>query len=141
MDIDKKMGELFADEDRARAMARRLMELAKRDPTAAAKEKDSLLAFIRGPIEKHMQHEERVIFPKLVDHRLGPEVDVARKQHGALRDEANNLEQATTVEGIANAVFLAARLMLHHTNFECDYIYPELSRSEWTALMKETETA
>jgi hypothetical protein len=28
--------------------------------------------------------------------------------------------------------------MLHHTNFEGDYIYPELTHDEWRDLMKAT---
>jgi hypothetical protein len=28
--------------------------------------------------------------------------------------------------------------MLHHTNFECDYVYPELTHEQWLALMRET---
>lgn len=138
MEFERTMAELFADEDRARAMAQHLMELAKRDQTAAAREKDSLLAFLRGPMERHMVYEERVLFPLLVNHDLGAEVEVARKHHQSLREEADNLEKATDVAGIAKAVFFAARLMLHHTNFEGDYIYPELSRDEWRALMSET---
>lgn len=39
---------------------------------------------------------------------------------------------------IAQLVFDVARFMMHHTNFECDYIYPELTRSEWRALIQET---
>jgi hypothetical protein len=28
--------------------------------------------------------------------------------------------------------------MLHHTNFEGDYIYPELDAEDWRELMEET---
>lgn len=139
MDFDEKMAELFADEDRARDMARRMMELAQRDPAAAAREKGSLLAFLRGPLEKHMSYEEHTMFPMLIEHGLEPEVDVARKHHAALRAEATNLEAASAVNDVARAVFLAARLMLHHTNFEGDYIYPELSRDQWRDLMLATQ--
>lgn len=139
MDFDKMMADLFADEDRARATARHLMDLAQRDPAAAAREKDSLLAFLRGPMEHHMAYEERAMFPMLIEHGLEPEVDVAKKHHEAIRGEAKNLEAATEPEAIARAVFLAARLMLHHTNFEGDYIYPELSKEQWRALMTATQ--
>jgi len=139
MDFEKKMAELFADEDRAREMARTMMELAQRDPKAAAREKAALLAFLRGPMERHMSYEEHAMFPMLVEHGLEPEVDVARKHHAALREEAKNLETATTDEDVARAIFLASRLMLHHTNFEGDYIYPELSRDQWRALMMATQ--
>ena len=135
MDFEKKMAELFADEDRARNMARTMMDLAQRDPAAAAREKTSLLAFLRGPMEKHMSYEERAMFPMLLEHGLEPEVEVARKHHAALREEAKNLEAASAVDDVARAIFLAARLMLHHTNFEGDYIYPELSRDQWRELM------
>ncbi len=138
MDFERTMAGLFADEDRARDMAKHLMELSKRDQIAAAREKDSLLAFLRGPMERHMAYEEETLFPLLVEHDLGAEVEVARKHHSSLREEAQNLEKATTVDGIAKAVFFAARLMLHHTNFEGDYIYPELSRDEWRSLMSLT---
>lgn len=135
------MGDLFADEDRARDMARRLMELAQRDVHAAARERESLLEFLRGPMERHMAYEEKSVFPLLLEHGLGPEVEVAEKQHATLRQETQNLADAKGDEGIARAVFLAARLMLHHTNFEGDYIYPELTRDEWHALMRSTVEA
>ncbi len=85
-----------------------------------------------------MQYEEKELFPLLVKHELAAEVEVALKHHATIREEAENLAKATTVEGIAQAMFFAARIMLHHTNFEGDYIYPELSREEWRALMRET---
>ncbi len=132
------MADLFADEDRARGMARHLMELAQRDPAAAVREKDSLLAFLRGPMERHMNYEETMMFPKLIDHGLEPEVDVAKKHHDGIRAEARNLEAATQPEAIARSIFLAARLMLHHTNFEGDFIYPELSIEQWKSLMLAT---
>ena len=138
MDFDKMMADLFADEDRARGMARHLMELAQRDPAAAVREKDSLLAFLRGPMERHMNYEETMMFPKLIDHGLEPEVDVAKKHHDGIRAEARNLEAATQPEAIARSIFLAARLMLHHTNFEGDFIYPELSIEQWKSLMLAT---
>jgi hypothetical protein len=138
MDFSAMMKELFADEDRARDMARRLMHLAQNDPAAAAREKDSVLAFIRGPIEQHFKYEEDVLFPELEAHGLGPEVDVAKKHHASLRQEASNLEGAKDVAGIAQAIYFAARLMLHHTNFEGDYIYPELSKEQWHALLAST---
>jgi hypothetical protein len=139
MDFSVMMKELFADEDRAREMAKRLMALAQSDPAAAAREKDSVLAFIRGPIEKHFRYEEEHLFPQLEEHGLGPEVDVAKKQHAGLRQEAINLENAKDPQGIAQAIYFAARLMLHHTNFEGDYIYPELSKSQWHALLASTQ--
>jgi hypothetical protein len=132
------MRELFADEDRARDMARRLMHLAQNDPAACAREKDSVLAFLRGPLEKHFRYEEEHLFPQLERHGLGPEVEVARKHHASLRREADHLEHAQDVRGIAQAIFFAARLMLHHTNFEGDYIYPELSKEQWHALLANT---
>jgi hemerythrin len=138
MDFAAKMRELFADEDRARDMARRLMHLAQSDIVAAARERDSVLAFLRGPIEKHFRYEEEFLFPQLEEHGLGPEVEVARKHHAALRQEAVNLENAQDTQGIAQAIYFAARLMLHHTNFEGDYIYPELSKEQWHALIANT---
>lgn len=141
MDFDRMMAELFADEDRARAMAQHLMQLARTDPPAAAREQASLLAFLRGPMEAHLAYEERAVFPLLAEHGLGPEVDVARKQHTSLREAVDALERASSDADRAEAVFVAARLMLHHTNFEGDYIYPELTREEWRALMEQTERA
>ena len=139
MDFDKKMAELFADEDRARDMARTMMALAQRDPHAAAREKGALLAFLQGPMERHMSYEERSMFPMLVGHGLEPEVELALKHHAALRAETANLAAASADEDVAHAIFHAARLMLHHTNFEGDYIYPELSREQWRELMMATD--
>lgn len=141
MDFAAMMRELFADEDRAKDMARRLMHLSQNDPPAAAREKESVLAFIRGPIERHFQYEEEHLFPALEAHGLGPEVDVAKKHHASLRQEATNLEAAQDVKGIAQAIYFAARLMIHHTNFEGDYIYPELSKEQWHALLASTQGA
>ena len=138
MEFDQKLAELFADEDRARAMARRLMELAQSNPAATVAEKPSVLAFLCGPMEAHMAYEETALFPLLVERGLGPEVEVAQKHHAAIRAEVASLRAATDAPGIARAIFLAARMMLHHTNFEGDYIYPELNRSEWRDLMKQT---
>lgn len=85
-----------------------------------------------------MTYEETQMFPKLVAHGLEPEVDVAKKHHEGLRAEARTLEAATEPEAIARSIFLAARLMLHHTNFEGDFIYPELSIEQWKSLMLAT---
>jgi len=41
-------------------------------------------------------------------------------------------------DDLGELVFEIARLLLHHTNFEGDYIYPELTHDEWRELMKET---
>ncbi len=55
-------------------------------------ERDSLLAFLLGPIERHFAFEdEGCIFPKLVEHDLGPEVQVATKQHDTVRQLADKL--------------------------------------------------
>jgi hypothetical protein len=138
MEYDRMLAELFGEEDRAREMATRLAELAKKSTEAAAAERDSLLAFLRGPLERHFAYEENVIFPKLEKHDLGPEVQVAVKQHDAIRQLANELATKPPGEELATAVFEVARLMLHHTNFEGDYIYPELTHTEWRELMQET---
>jgi hypothetical protein len=41
-------------------------------------------------------------------------------------------------DDLGQLVFDIARQLLHHTNFEGDYIYPELTHEEWRDLMKET---
>jgi hemerythrin superfamily protein len=138
MHYDRMLAELFGEEDRAREMAARLADIARSSREAAAAEKDSLLAFLRGPIERHFAYEEQVIFPKLDKHDLGPEVQVATKQHDAVRQLASQLAAARSGDQIADLVFEIARLLLHHTNFEGDYIYPELTHTEWRELMKET---
>ncbi len=139
MDYDKQLAELFSEEDAARAMARQLMATANRSREAAARERDSLLAFLHGPMERHMDYEERSLFPKLVSRGLEPEVQVASKHHEAIREKRTLLEKQDLPAGeIAQIVFDVARLMLHHTNFEGDYIYPELDRDDWRELMEET---
>jgi hypothetical protein len=138
MHYDRMLAELFSEEDRAREMADRLADIARSSPADAADERESLLAFLRGPIERHFAYEERAIFPKLVDHDLGPEVQVAEKQHDTLRQLADRLAAAGPEEDIRGLVLETARLLLHHTNFEADYIYPELTHEEWRELMKKT---
>lgn len=138
MQYDRMLAELFGEEDRARAMASRLAEIARTSPAAAVAEKESLLAFLRGPVERHFQHEEHLIFPSLAKHDLDAEVQVAMKQHDAVRQLADQLENAKPTDNLQQLIFEIARLLLHHTNFEGDYIYPELTHDEWRDLMKES---
>lgn len=140
MDYDRVLSELFSEEDAARAMARRLMTIANRSRDEAARERESLLAFLHGAMERHMEYEERTLFPKLEERGLAPEVGVARKHHESIREKRSELESAGTeaTAEVAQLVFDLARLMLHHTNFEGDYIYPELDKEDWRDLMEET---
>jgi hemerythrin-like domain-containing protein len=138
MEYDRMLAELFGEEDRAREMARRLGAIAQSSREAAAAERESLIAFVRGPMERHFQYEEHQLFPRLEERGLGPEVQVAVKQHAALRQLADRLEAPAPDDDVAQLIFDAARLMLHHTNFEGDYIYPELTHDDWRELMKET---
>jgi hemerythrin-like domain-containing protein len=147
MHYERMLAELFSEEDRARALAARLSELADATRTsreAVAAEQGSLLAFLRGPIERHFSFEELVIFPKLVEHALGEEVQVATKQHEAVRQLTRKLAgyqesvQPGAGDELRGLIFEIARQLLHHTNFEGDYIYPELTHDEWRELMKET---
>lgn len=138
MEYDRMLAELFGEEDRAREMATRLAELAKSSRESAAAEKDSLIAFIRGPMERHFHYEEHELFPKLESRGLAAEVQVAVKQHDALRQLADKLTSAAQGDDLRGMIFDIARLMLHHTNFEGDYIYPELTHADWRELMKET---
>ena len=132
------LAELFQEEDRAREMADKLMRLAQGSRAAAAGERESLLAFLRGPMERHMHYEEATLFPLLVDHGLAPEVQVSEKQHASLRQMADRLASLGPDEEAGELIFEIARLMMHHTNFEGDYIYPELTLEEWRELMKGT---
>jgi hypothetical protein len=144
VDFGGKIAALFSEEDSARQMARQLMETANESREGAAKERASLLDFLHGAMERHMDYEERVLFPKLTEHGLGAEVSVAEKQHAAIREGRDKLgaipasELGTRGDEIAHLIFDIARLMLHHTNFEGDYIYPELDQDDWRDLMEET---
>jgi len=139
VEFDRMLAELFAEEDRARGMAHRLMEIAK-NPRAAQVERASLIAFLRGPMEKHMRHEEERIFPHLDKHGLAAETQVSVRQHEGVRALAARLESARPEE-VTGLFVETAKLLLHHTNFEGDYIYPELSLSQWRELMAETAKA
>jgi len=138
MEYDRMLDQLFGEEDRAREMATQLADLAQRSRESAAAERDSLLAFLRGPLERHFTYGEQVLFPKFEAYGLGEEVQVAVKQHNAVRQLAAKIADAGPDDDVGQMIFDVARLMLHHTNFEGDYIYPELSRDEWRTLMKET---
>jgi hypothetical protein len=94
MQYDRMLAELFGEEDRAREMASRLADIARSSREAAAAERDSLLAFLRGPIERHFAYEEQVIFPHLIEHDLAEEVQVATKQHETVRQLAQKLATA-----------------------------------------------
>jgi iron-sulfur cluster repair protein YtfE (RIC family) len=144
VDFAGKLAALFGEEDSARQMARELMETANESREAAAGERAGLLEFLHGAMERHMEYEERVLFPKLTEHGLAAEVSVAEKQHAAIREGREKLEAITASEvtaradEVAHLIFDIARLMLHHTNFEGDYIYPELDQDDWRELMEET---
>src|SRR5262245_43922586 len=138
MHYDRMLAELFGEEDRAREMATRLADIARTSREAAAAERESLLAFLRGPIERHFSFEEQAIFPKLVEHDLDEEVQGARKQHDTVRQLTRKLAEAGPGDELGQLVFDIARQLLHHTNFEGDYIYPELTHEEWRELMKQT---
>src|SRR4051812_29606178 len=120
MEYNRMLAELFGQEDSAREMAHRLGQLAQSSKTAAAAERDSLLEFIRGPLERHFAYEEDTIFPKLEGRGLGPEVQVATKQHATVRQLADKLAAAAPADDIGQLVFDISRLLLHHTNFEGD---------------------
>jgi hemerythrin superfamily protein len=138
MQYDRMLAELFGEEDQARDMSKRLAAIARSSREAAAAERDSLLAFLRGPIERHFQYEEKAIFPHLEEHDLGPEVQVAVKQHETVRELTGQLAATRPGEDVRELIFEIARLLLHHTNFEGDYIYPELTHDEWRMLMKQS---
>jgi hypothetical protein len=138
MEFDRMLAELFEEEARARDMAGKLIHLAQQSPAAASAERESLLGFLRGPMERHMRYEEAAIFPHLESHGLAEEVQVALKHHAAVRDAAEALATAPPGADVSQVIVGVARLMLHHTNFESDYVYPELTHEEWRELMKET---
>ncbi len=131
VEFESKLATLFGEEDSARQMARQLMDTANESRSAACAERASLLEFLHGAMERHMEYEERVLFPKLKDRGLTAEVGVAEKQHIAIRDGRSQLESVpqaeveARAEEVAHLIFDVARLLLHHTNFEGDYIYPE----------------
>lgn len=138
MDLDRRIAELFQEEDLAREMARRLIRLAQQSPDVVSAEREGLLSFLRGPMERHIRCEESAIFPRLERHGLAEEVQVARKHHAALREATDALANTPPDGAIESIVVNIARLLLHHTNFEGDYIYPELTHEAWRELMRET---
>src|SRR5436305_1651469 len=100
MEYDRILAELFTQEDSARAMAEKLGQLARTSRAAAAGERESLLAFLRGPLERHFVYEEQALFPKLDARGLGPEVQVATKQHASLRQLADKLAATAPEEDV-----------------------------------------
>lgn len=139
MEYDRLLAALFEEEDRAREMASRLMKIAQTSRDAAIAERASLVAFLHGPMERHMAYEERNVFPPLERRGLGAEVGVAVRHHAMIREDAAKLAAAKPGEDVSQLIFDVARRMLHHTNFEGDYIYPELTYEAWRDLMRETK--
>jgi DUF438 domain-containing protein len=138
MEYDRMLAALFEEEDRAREMASKLMQIAQSSREACLRERESLVAFLRGPMERHMAYEEQTIFPQLERRGLGAEVQVAARHHAMIREDADKLAAARPDEDVSQLIFDVARRMLHHTNFEGDYIYPELTLDAWRDLMKHT---
>lgn len=139
MEYDRLLAALFEEEDRAREMASRLMKIAQTSRDAAIAERASLVAFLHGPMERHMAYEERNVFPPLERRGLGAEVGVAMRHHAMIREDAAKLAAAKPGDDVTQLIFDVARRMLHHTNFEGDYIYPELTYEAWRDLMRETK--
>jgi len=138
MEYDRMLATLFEEEDRAREMASKLMKVSQESAAAASAERMSLVAFLKGPMERHMAYEERAVFPQLDRRGLGAEVQVALRHHAMIREDAEKLAAARPGDDVSQLIFDVARRMLHHTNFEGDYIYPELTYEAWRDLMKET---
>ncbi|UQA60892.1 hemerythrin domain-containing protein [Polyangium aurulentum] len=138
MEYDRMLANLFEEEDRAREMASKLMQIAQSSREACLRERESLVAFLQGPMERHMAYEEQAIFPQLERRGLGAEVQVAARHHAMIREDAEKLASARPDEDVSQLIFDVARRMLHHTNFEGDYIYPELTLEAWRDLMKHT---
>ncbi|MDI3289407.1 hemerythrin domain-containing protein [Polyangium sp. 15x6] len=138
MEYDRMLATLFEEEDRAREMASKLMKVSQESREAASAERQSLVAFLKGPMERHMAYEERAVFPQLDRRGLGAEVQVALRHHAMIREDAEKLDAARPGDDVSQLIFDVARRMLHHTNFEGDYIYPELTYEAWRDLMKET---
>ncbi|MDI1482768.1 hemerythrin domain-containing protein [Polyangium sp. y55x31] len=138
MEYDRMLATLFEEEDRAREMASKLMKVSQESREAASAERQSLVAFLKGPMERHMAYEERAVFPQLDRRGLGAEVQVALRHHAMIREDAEKLSAARPGDDVSQLIFDVARRMLHHTNFEGDYIYPELTYEAWRDLMKET---
>ncbi len=138
MEYDRMLAALFEEEDRAREMASKLMQIAQTSREACLRERESLVAFLHGPMERHMAYEEQAIFPQLERRGLGAEVQVAARHHAMIREDADKLASARPDEDVSQLIFDVARRMLHHTNFEGDYIYPELTLEAWRDLMKHT---
>ncbi|MDI1448410.1 hemerythrin domain-containing protein [Polyangium sp. 6x1] len=138
MEYDRMLRTLFEEEDRAREMASKLMKASQESRDAASAERQSLVAFLKGPMERHMAYEERAVFPQLERRGLGAEVGVALRHHAMIREDAEKLAAARPGDDVSQLIFDVARRMLHHTNFEGDYIYPELTYEAWRDLMKET---
>ncbi|MDC0740169.1 hemerythrin domain-containing protein [Polyangium mundeleinium] len=138
MEYDRMLATLFEEEDRAREMASKLMKVSQESREASSAERQSLVAFLKGPMERHMAYEERAVFPQLDRRGLGAEVQVALRHHAMIREDAEKLAAAKPGDDVSQLIFDVARRMLHHTNFEGDYIYPELTYEAWRDLMKET---
>ena len=125
---------------RARDGARGSPDTARTSREAAAAERDSLLAFLRGPVERHFALRGAGHLPEARQHDLGRggagRHQAARRGAPARRSSSRAAEPGE--DDLRELIFEIARLLLHHTNFEGDYIYPELTHDEWRELMKET---
>jgi len=93
MEYDRMLAALFEEEDRAREMASKLMQIAQSSREACLRERESLVAFLRGPMERHMAYEEQTIFPQLERRGLGAEVQVAARHHAMIREDADKLAE------------------------------------------------
>ena len=140
MQYDRMLAELFSEEDRAREMAARLADIARTSKEAArARSGRACSRSSAARSSGTSRSRSRSCSPSWRSTTSGPEVQVADQaaRRGApARAQAGR--RGPPGDDIGDLVFEIARLLLHHTNFEGDYIYPELTHDEWRELMKET---
>ena len=139
-DFDRMLAELFQEEDRARDMATRLQIAQTSRAAASARAPEPHRFSSRADGAPHDLRRARDL-PAARDprpRRRGPgRVEAARC---GPTSQPPDSKSAGPDDDVAPAIADTARLLLHHTNFEGDYIYPELNRDAWRELMRESTT-
>lgn len=130
----RDLSRVLVEEDRARRWAERIVELCEggEDEGHLTREVEGFLAYLTDDLEIHLEHEESDLFPALAARDLEAETQEALRQHGELRTLRRALLAIPThdTKALHDAALALALALIHHTAYESDFLYVDITRDE-----------
>lgn len=153
--LEREHGEISEKTQRLQLVLRNLCYEGKACRGRNLKEGDRLLAFFKGKARKHMQLEEKVLFPYLEEHvpKLDSVIRLLRADHEFFKEGLRDLEKdlrklsGGTEDGKGTDLIAKIResgtylvyLVRNHLHAECESIYKVVDRELRPAERKELE--